>query len=617
MTDAPRHQKLARALSPRIDIVPVVHGSADFSLALRRLLTEERYDCLAVPLPPSFQDDVEMAIRALPVISAVVQSATPEDDRYTYIPIDPCQPVIAALKTAREERMHRAFIDLECRDPGEAVGVYPDPYALRALSIDEFSAAVLPSIERPDPESFAARRARRMAFELHRLELEHERILAVTSIVDWPWVRDAYRTKAEYPRNVPYFAPIERYPIAADTLFFFLSELPWITHLYEVQRSDFAEAESLSIDGTKELIVEARDRTVAKRPHQKKRLSVKTLRLYLQYVRNLSLVRRRLRPDLFTMIEAAKQVMGDDFALELLTLARTYPEQPIFDDVTFRMGLGSAEHPMRGVIGMTSRLPGHAVEWRDIDLRPEPPEKKKAEWTMTWNPYSQCSWPPEDARIESFNLHVREQAKQMLSTDLARSEKFSSSMKDGLDIRETLRHWYSGDLFVKVLPPARGTVEVVVFLFDVPADPDKYPWRTTWFAEHKEESTLAFFATSFMEEMIGPGIGQSRYGGAMFLFPPRPVPDIWTDPLFSEAKTLEERLLAAAFFHSKERHVAVVSPCPMKASWRRWARRFQKTPIHLPLRRFSQETVERLRRFHVLNGREVRSYAADFIRRTE
>jgi hypothetical protein len=32
------------------------------------------------------------------------------------------------------------------------------------------------------------------------------------------------------------------------------------------------------------------------------------------------------------------------------------------------------------------------------------------------------------------------------------------------------------------------------------------------------------------------------------------------------------------------------------------------------LSRFSGQTVDRLRRFHVLNGHEIRSYAARFIR---
>jgi hypothetical protein len=114
--------------------------------------------------------------------------------------------------------------------------------------------------------------------------------------------------------------------------------------------------------------------------------------------------------------------------------------------------------------------------------------------------------------------------------------------------------------------------------------------------------------------MVGPGIAQAEYGGALFLFPPRPIDDIWTDPRLDAADTLEERLLAAALFHSLERHVALVSPRLPPASWRRLASRYGRKLVHLPLKRFSGQLIERLRCFHVLNGKEVRSYAADFIR---
>ncbi len=99
-------------------------------------------------------------------------------------------------------------------------------------------------------------------------------------------------------------------------------------------------------------------------------------------------------------------------------------------------------------------------------------------------------------------------------------------------------------------------------LFDSPADPRDYPWRATWFAEHTDESTLAFYATNFQDEMIGPGVAASTYGGLMFLYPPRPIPDIWQDRRFDFCETLEERLLAAACLYSQSRQVAVLSGLP-------------------------------------------------------
>ncbi len=117
-----------------------------------------------------------------------------------------------------------------------------------------------------------------------------------------------------------------------------------------------------------------------------------------------------------------------------------------------------------------------------------------------------------------------------------------------------------------------------------------------------------------MKNLVGPGIAQAEYGGALFLFPPRVIPDVWTDRRLDFTDTLEERLLAAGFLHSQDRHVAVVSPRLPPASWRRLARRFGRKIVHLPLKRFSGQLLERLRTFHVLNGKPVRSYAADFIR---
>ena len=53
-------------ISPRIRVMPVIHGSGDFAIQVREELLARPYDCVAVPLPPSFQDEVEAAIEELP-----------------------------------------------------------------------------------------------------------------------------------------------------------------------------------------------------------------------------------------------------------------------------------------------------------------------------------------------------------------------------------------------------------------------------------------------------------------------------------------------------------------------------------------------------------------------
>jgi hypothetical protein len=617
-------------IGPRIRVLPIIHGSGDCAIRVREELLERPYDCVAVPLPPSFQDDVEAAIERLPAISVVAQLDADPDDAvhgFSYVPIDPCQGVIAALRLAMGERIARAFIDRETPRFVAQDAVFPDPYALKRVSPEAFAAAILPAIPEPDPGQHAQRIVT-MAARLRELEEHHESILLVCSLLDWPWIRDAYSRRLEPEEAEPFFAPMQTFAVDPATLLFVLGELPFLTGLYERGRRELTPDDNLSVDGVKEMVLQARDRLRAKLPRVAQRITPQLLSVYFRYVRNLSLLDRRLTPDLYSLVVAAKQTAGDDFALAVAETAREYPftstapeasedddeDEDEDEEPVLRMGIDRAEVPGWGTARMVSRLPGQALAWRSCELRPRPPERDRARWKQRWDPYGMCSWPPEDDRIESFHRHVRDQARAVLGADLARTEKFTTSVRDGLDIRETLRNWHTGDLYVKVIPPSRGALEVVVFLFEVPADPRVYSNRATWYAEHVEESTLAFYATDHMANLVGPGIAQADYGGALFLFPPRAIPDIWTDPRLDFVDTLEERLLAGAFLHSRERHVAVVSPRPPPASWRRLARRFGRKIVHLPLKRFGGQLIERLRRFHVLNGKVVRSYAADFIR---
>ncbi len=640
-------------LSDRIWVLPVIHGSGDFAIEVRRVMLAQEFDCLAVPLPPSFQEQVEEAVAELPNLSLVVQpeplsfeswqpDETESDDEVaadafasesseqnelracSYVPIDPCQPVIAALRIALQERMPRAFIDLETANFVSLAAFYPDSYPVKQVSIDRFAAALMPTVPRV-PEGQPEIRVVWMANRLRELERQHPRILFVCSMMDWPWIKDAYQDRREDLAENDDVEPTETFANDPLTHLFWLGELPFITGLYEQARQSLDDDENLSIDGVKALLLATRDRYRRELKSRARKITPKTLRTFLHYVRNLCLIERRMTPDLYSLILAAKQIAGDQFAITLAEVSREYGEagfQPATDETDrletcpmLRMTNGIAQLPDGDVVRMKSRLPGQAIVWRSLELKPKAPKIDQDQWRQRWNPFHQCSWPEEDVAIEKFRTHVKEAALAMLGADLVRTEKFSTSLKDGLDIRETLRNFHTGELYVKVCPPTRGTLDCVLMFFDSPADPRDYPWRITWMAEHHDESTLALFATDFGREMVGPGIGAASYGGAMFLFPPRPIPEVWSNPQFDFTDTMEERLLAAACVYSGCRHIAVLSESAPGPGWRRLAKKHGKKLIHVPLGRFSQETIQQLRIVHVLNGKQVRSYAAHFIRK--
>ncbi len=617
-------------IGPKILALPVVHGSVDCALEVRRMMLEYHFDCVAVPLPPSFQDDVETAIQRLPMAGIVIQREVPafesewhpereadedlDDEALSYVPIDPCQAVIAALRIAMGERLPRAYIDLETARFEPQTAILPDAYALKKVRLDRFAAAVLPSIA---PPAIGQPRARInfMARRLQQLQARYESILFVCSILDWPWIRDAFQHgPAEAPEH-ELVNKTQYLRVDPRTLIFLLGELPFITGLYERARIELGDDTNLSIDGVKALLLTAREAYYREMRSRARRITPQVLRTCLKYIRNLSLVHRRMTPDLYTIVVAAKQVGGDSFAVEVAETAREYGFGWEEDIPHAQMGIGRVRLPDGDVWSAKSRLPGPPLEWRSCELTRRPDAEERHRWQLQWNPQAQCSWPPEDKLIENFRSHVMDRAREIMGADLVRTEKFTTSVRDGIDIRDTLRNWHTGEIYVKVLPPARGALDAVVMLFDSPADPRDYPWRSTWFAEHDEESTLAFFATDYRQEMVGPGIGLANYGGAMFLYPPIAIPDIWQDPRLDFAEVLEERLLAAACLYSRNSQIALLSAFPPGAGWRRLARRFRKKWVHVPLRQFSDSTVQQLRMAHVLNGREVRSFAAHFIRR--
>lgn len=627
-------------ISPKILALPVIHGSGDSALLVRRMLLEERFDCLAVPLPPSFQPAVERAIELLPTPGLVLQRALPqyrtdwspdreEEDEPTeteasYVPIDPCQPVIAALRLALGEHIARAFIDLETNRFEPTTQPLPDAYALKRVSLERFATAVLPSITPPASGQPTAR-VRHMAARLRELENRYDAIALVCSVLDWPWIRQAYVERLQTESLDEATDEPQNFGVDERTLLFLFGELPFITGLYERARAELEADEDLSIDGVKQLLVSARASYRKELKSRARKITPHLLRQCLKYIRNLSLVERRMTPDLYTIVTAAKQCAGDQYALHTAEKARAYlvddleHASPVFQPPapwqSLKMGIDRCRLPDGELVDVVSRLPGPPVTWRSIELTKRPSREDERRWQSRWNPYSHCSWPPEDELIENFRTHVFDRARAIMGQDLARTEKFTTSVMDGIDIRDTVRHWYDGEIYVKVLPPAKGFLDCVVMLFDSPADPRDYPWRTTWFAEHQEESTLAFFATNFQQELVGPGIAVATYGGAMFLFPPRHIPEVFQDRSLDFTTTLEERLIAAGCKYAQSPHIVLLSPAPPGAGWRRLAKQYKKKLVHVPLGQFSDSTIQQLRIVHVLNGKDVRSYAAHFIRK--
>ena len=161
-----------------------------------------------------------------------------------------------------------------------------------------------------------------MAYQLHCLEMDFSNILFLCSILDWPWVKEAFDERKKYknptanPSN-PILNSVEK-----NTLFFALSEFPYITYLYEKKRQEMKKDSDAPIDGVKEILIRARELFLKKHKIRYHNLTSQTFQILLQYVRNLTLMESRLLPDLYTLVNSAKQFGGDPFAIAVLEAAR-------------------------------------------------------------------------------------------------------------------------------------------------------------------------------------------------------------------------------------------------------------------------------------------------------
>ncbi|MDA7926185.1 hypothetical protein N9B46_05000, partial [Mariniblastus sp.] len=447
-------------IGSRVTCLPIVHGSGDFAWEVRRLMLKHSFDCVAIPLPPSFQAPVENAILNLPTPSVVFQKDLPDyqtqwtpesqseteegensessaeqnskdsDAGASYVPIDPCQGVIAAIRTAMGDHIPRKFIDLETSCYHPHTRSLPDAYALKKLPIERFTAAIVPHIAASTDPQWKSRIACQ-AWNLRELCVDYKNILLITSVLDFPWIRQAFNDKnLNLPQEENSLTP-ETYQLPLDSLYFLLGELPFITGLYEYARQELSDDEHLSIDGLKELLIAAREDYQTEYKNRARKITPKILSQCLKYIRNLTLIDNRFTPQLPTIVTAAQQVAGDGYALHVLEKSKEFCFAKNLGLPTARMSIDRAELPGEEIVDVVSRLPGPPVSLSQIELIPRPDDDQIVDWQQSWDPHSQCSWPPEDDLIENFRQTVFDRAKEAMGVDLVQTEKFTTSIKDG------------------------------------------------------------------------------------------------------------------------------------------------------------------------------------------
>ena len=110
----------------KIRYFPVVPGKLEFAFELRKLLLASRPQVVAVELPGFLARAYERALARLPEISVILyhEAASADnkddDDRAIYVPVEPCDPFVEALRTAAEIGAQVLFLEPDRAEIGRA-----------------------------------------------------------------------------------------------------------------------------------------------------------------------------------------------------------------------------------------------------------------------------------------------------------------------------------------------------------------------------------------------------------------------------------------------------------------------------------------------------------------
>jgi len=651
MSDAPRPDGLIRR--DGLLIVPVVHYRMEFALAVRRAILETRPAAVAVDLPRTLEEPFLRGVDRLPRLSVLMY---PLKGARVYLPVEVTDPVVEALRTAAEVGARRAFLEPDLDEEPDYREPYPDPYAITRLGLGPYVAACR---RRPPRLGFAdQRRAAGIAHALRALLGETAgEVVAVIGLPLLDAVLEALERAQARPLSVPRreAAIMHLHP---ENLAEVLTEMPFLQAVYERRRAglpvepEAAPHRVTRVHGPFRIIggagtaasrttAAAVDRVArrvgpAGRPLDRQRLLLRLFgeaerryrdttgerlqpwqrRAFGRYARNLALSSGQLLADLHDLTVAARGVADDNLGYELWELGSAFPAQEERAEIpTARISGDSIWEGMRKIL-LRRRLHRPKLRMKPRGLKGRKKEARPGEWLEGFDGKGLCSYPPEDILVEGYGTYLKKKGKSILSEERSRVEPFTTSLLDGVDVRETIRNWHLSpgrpQLYVRQLGKVSGDVGSVVEVFDEDRE-ERYPYRMTWLGEHDQESDMAFYATDPVDAVVGPGIMRAEYGGFMLSFPPRRMTDVWSDRDYALAMSKAETLLMAALDYSLEKMVVYVAARPPRSFLRTVAERWGRRILYIPIGQLSPVTLKKVRVVHILDGHDKREVARDYV----
>lgn len=468
---------------PLIHSVPYIRGVPEYAMQVREQFRQlrDRDFIVAVDLPHGLEPDVLRAVKRLPRVSLIVDVlkrgilVTPScasievvrsflDAGVDYHFVDASLPVRGPLDDWRAflaaceqhgpsdavERAEEYGIDLQALLYSGGRGEQNPHFPFMHLG-DEIGGEAYARLVPVLRTRYMEARQQYMALRLRELLRQEMDILFVCGIRNWRPVM-AYLDEPVEPLGDSFMVPVRTCRVKQEDLVRISNEIPYFSYLYELWREDEFSREA----AVRELLLEDKPSPRVRIPE-----------IY-RYAAKLGLADGQLYPDLFNILSAAKYAGTDRYAYAVLKKACSYlfadPDsncviEPIYD---------------YDFVPQSVRVLKIQVDGEDEEGGGGSPQKirKGATDVFTFS-RTDASMLDESDFMRYLESHYFAPAG---SGEYA-AEEFVSGMKDGIDVRESLRHGPMNKVFVK----EQVSRNSATYVMDYGGEPD---WRAYFGTRH-------------------------------------------------------------------------------------------------------------------------------------
>ena len=626
--------------------VPVLHHCLEFACLVGQAFKELAPKAVAVELPEILRPAIARGIRRLPRMSVIAYLYM---DRRYYLLIHPADALVETLRLAGKENIPCHFIDAPVAKQAFARDRLPDAYLLRHRELSVYY-ALAAGAHVPDPIDTA--REQYMAHRLQKLrQTTGAPLLVVTGLLHLQGIEERLDKRAVTPFLKGAIQDPVLYHLHPDSLGEVLSQYPLCETIYEMQRSPMPRPANETVNlpparGTFRVLegkisTFEEKRRAAKRmrkqletPLDRSRLLAlavsESLRIYQhhtgekvhawqydlldRFLWKYTRLEGRLLPDLYQVLAAARSCIDDNFAFEAWSFFTWYPWQEDPADIPCLRVTSSDIYMNTRSIRLQRTLKRSLQRLKRFPLKKHAMETTPGQWSARYEPGAIVSFPPEDIRIEDWAGRVKNKLLGITGSEPNRSRPFVSSLGDGIDLRQTIRHLHDRQIYVYEKHRVPENVDALVLVFDPDETEQKFTYRLTWLGEHENESDMAFYSTPPTNHAVGPGIYRCEYGGLLMLYPCMQLYDVWSIPEYRLlTRKKHEILLMGALDYSHCREVVYIAAKPPSQRMGFIAARLQKRIRYLPLGVLSPDRLKAIRVFHILDDAGKRADAGKYI----